>query len=411
MLSAIPTGVESGRRVDAIANCRLVSVEDGVVQADRVIVLEGPRIQRIVSATDWSPPPGAAVIDARGSYASPGLIDMHVHACYDSDRDAAVVGRPSESPGIMAIRAAANLRCALAAGITTVRDLGAGHGASLDVKRAWTRQLFRGSRPFVAGPMLTAIGGHGTEGGSSTGLEVCGPDDMRRVVRTLIAKGVDAIKVVTCGGAVRPELRLDELMAAVEEAHWCGVPVASHAHFEPRSIMNSVLAGCDTIEHGCALTDEAMDAMAERGTALCPTITVFARILEEPERFGGPTSRFVGKVRAAWERHLENVGEAHRRGIPIIAGTDAGVTGVGFDALAEELGWIAHCGIPAIDVLRAATSRAAACLRREDLGSLRPGCTADVILTAADPLCDTAALRQMELVVQSGVAFAAYPFS
>src|SRR5262249_44829473 len=160
-----------------------------------------------------------------------------------------------------------------------------------------------------------------------------GVDEVRRTVRRLISEGADVIKVVTGGAIARTELTLDELRAAVDEAHWCGVPVASHANLSLRGIRNSIAAGCDSIQHWCVPDREALDAMAANGIAMCPTIPVLARVRSHPDAYGGPTGALPVAVNRAWETHLQNVRLARELGVRIITGSDAGMPGVPFDSL------------------------------------------------------------------------------
>lgn len=390
-----------GHDLTAVSNCTVVDVREGRLVPGRSIRFKDGVIAAIVNGSD--PAGDGAVLDAAGAFAVPGLIDMHVHICANAAAGAGA--GPEERYGSasrMAIHAVENLRSALAAGVTTVRDLGGSLDVPFEVKRAWREQLFTGARPLVAGPMVTAVGGHGTERGSRLGLEVSGTDEVRRTVRGLIGKGADIIKVVTGGVVARTELTAGELAAAVDEAHWCHVPVASHANFSLRGIRNSIEAGCDSIEHCCVPDLEALETMAARRIALCPTITVLARIKEQPELFGGVRSPLVLAVQRAWPRHLKNVRLAASLGVPLVAGTDAGMPAVGHDALVEELEWLERCGLTPIDALRCATLAAADALGRSDLGELTASRSADLLLVAHDPTRSVASLRDVRAVVLAG---------
>lgn len=386
----------------AIINCNLIDVKAGSVENNVVIVIDGERIVEVVGGKTWDNERNGDVFDAQGLFVMPGLIDMHVHFCSDPQVSITASDRRGQSATTMGILAVRNLGIALQAGITTVRDVGAALGASFDVKKAWYDRLFRGSRPLVAGPMITAIGGHGTESGTRIGVEVCGIDSIRREVRTAIANGADLIKVVTCGTVVQTELNLDELKAAVDEAHWCGRKVASHAHFQLRSVKNSVLAGCDTIEHGCVVDDEVIEMMVKQGTFVCPTITVFARVLQFPEEFGGVGSKFVETVRRIWDTHRTSFCEMFTRGVPMLAGTDAGMPRIQFNALLDELEFMVEWGMPVEEALRAATYNAAQALDRPDLGMVQANSTADLIFLERNPLLDIRALRTVRKVMQAG---------
>ncbi len=384
----------------AVINCELLDVRHGDVLPRQSLFVEKGRIERI--APSGVLPPVDETIDADGAFVIPGLIDMHVHACASPHIDGSAPETGRDAPTRMGIQAAENLRSALGAGITTVRDLGGGSVAPYDVARAWSDRLFAGARPLVAGPMLTAIGGHGSERGAQWGTELCGTEDMRRAVREAVSRGADVIKVVTGGVATRTELTFLELAAAVEEAHWCGVKVASHASFGLRGIQNSIRAGCDSIEHGCAADRRALEEMASKGIALCPTITVLSRAMDRPDARGKEMPILADAIREAWQQHEIVVRQAKELGVPIIAGTDAGMPTVGFDALAEELEWLVRWGLTPLDALRSATCVAGDVLGREDLGSLAPGCSADLVLLDRNPIEDVSNLRGIRAVMLAG---------
>jgi imidazolonepropionase-like amidohydrolase len=374
-------------------------VPSGATLPKRSIFIERGRIDRITPS--GVEPPLAETIDARGAFVIPGLIDMHVHACASPlEKHAHATG--IDSPTRMGIQAAENLRVALAAGVTTVRDLGGGPVVPYDLKQAWAMRLFIGARPLVAGPMVTAVGGHGTESGWRLAVEVCGAEEMRRAVRTAVSRGSDVIKVATGGVATRTELTLAELVAAVDEAHWCGLKVASHANFSLRGINNSIEAGCDSIEHGCAADRRALEEMRSRNIALCPTITVLARIKERSDVYGQKTPALTDAVQRAWRQHEEVVHQAIALGVTIVAGTDAGMPAVGFDSLHEELRWLVRWGMSPIEALRSATCAAGELLGRTELGAIAPGSSADLVLLGEDPRADLSALSDVRAVMLEG---------
>jgi imidazolonepropionase-like amidohydrolase len=385
-----------------ISNCALVDIKAAAVRPGQSIMIEAGRILRVAPAGEEED--GAdLVINGTGTFAIPGLIDMHVHIDHDP-----APPTPAGSTGgnldriLIGFRAARNLREAAASGVTSVRDLGGAHGVTFAVKEGWRRGEFIGARPFVAGQMITAVGGHGAERGDGLGFEVCGPQETRRAVRELIARGADVIKVVTGGAIARTELTPEELDAAIDEAHWNGVTVASHANFSLRGIHNSIAAGCDSVEHCCVPDKRALEAMAEKHVAMCPTIAVLSRIKTNPELYGGDSSKLYLAVAGVWEKHLENVYLAHTMGIPILAGSDAGMTGVRFDAVLEEVEWLVHCGLTTAQALAAATTSAAEFLRCDDLGQIKAGGTADLVLLNSDPLQDIRALGDRYMVICSG---------
>jgi imidazolonepropionase-like amidohydrolase len=341
---------------------------------------------------------GPAHLDGTGLFAIPGLIDMHVHATSDvGGRTEPQLSGPTSTS--MTLCAVGNLSTALSAGITTVRDLGAPGDLGYSLRASWASDLFVGSRPFVAGPVITAVGGHG----SWLGVESEGPSSIGALVRRHAANGSDVIKLMMRSAARRMELRPEELEEAVAEAHWLDIPVAVHANFSERSIDAAVQAGCDTLEHGFAISDGTADAMAKQGTALCSTAVALTSIVERPELLARRGDKEL--VKRAMQQYPEarrSFERALAAGVPLIAGTDAGVPGVAFDSLPRELATLVEWGASPHQVLVAATSGAARALRHPELGVLTPGSPADIVLLRANPLTDVSAYLEVEAVIQAG---------
>ncbi|MFJ8206843.1 amidohydrolase family protein [Micromonospora chalcea] len=375
-----------------IAGCTVIDPDSGTTTLGSLSIISGSVSTRTTADADLPH------LDGTGLFAVPGLIDMHVHATSDPH------GRTASSwsdisATTMTLTAVANLATALRSGITTVRDLGAPRDLGYSIRNAWARDLFVGARPFVAGPVITAVGGHG----SWLGVESEGAGSIGALVRRNAADGADVIKLVMRSAARRMELRPEELREAVAEARWLDIPVAVHANFSERSIDAAVEAGCDTLEHGFAISEAAAGAMSKQGTALCSTAVALQSIVRRPQlwiRQGGKSLvemavRQLPEARRSFERALA-------AGVTLIAGTDAGAAGVGFDSLPSELEAMVDWGASPHEALAAATCRAAEALRRPDLGSLCDGTMADVVLLRANPLVDISACRQVEAVIQAG---------
>lgn len=372
-----------------IKNCSVIEPELGTC-VKRDISIADRRFSDHVN-----PEGRVKIIDGEGLWAIPGLIDMHVHMT--SDPFGRMRGKPN--PLATALISADNLATALESGITSVRDLGAAGATGYWAKEAWQRQILVGARPFVAGPVIAATGGHG----SWNGVEVDGADAVRNAVRSNTAGGSDVIKLMMRSAERRPELRADELAEGVQEAHSLGLPVAVHANFSQASIEAAVEAGCDTLEHGYALTGAIADQMHERSIALCPTISVLTSIVSHPDEWISKGGRaLVERAISQIDTARDSFRRALQQGVTIIAGTDAGASGMGFNSLSQELEVMVEWGATELQVLRAATSDAAKGLRRGDLGTLTVGAIADLVLLRKNPLEDVRAYREIEIVVQSG---------
>jgi imidazolonepropionase-like amidohydrolase len=349
----------------------------------------------------------ASEIDGAGRTLTPGIVDCHVHLCFDGGADFAAEARDTTSDAGAALKAARNGARALERGVTTVRDLGGRNDAVIQVARAVERGLLAGPRILAAGRALTITGGHGHSVGFAR--EVDGPVDVRRAVREEIKAGATAIKLVATGGVLTPGITHDftaftpeELEAAVDEAHSWGRVVAAHA-IGPEGILLAVLAGVDSIEHGSMLTAECARAMKERGTFHVPTISALVGMVDHPDEVPAyaieKATKLAGTARDAFRRSI-------RAGVPIACGTDAGTPFNPHGNTPHEIVRMVEWGLTPLRAMRAATSEAAALLRLPDVGHVAEGAAADLVLYDANPLEDVEAVLKPALVLRAGEAVA-----
>lgn len=326
----------------------------------------------------------------------PGLIDAHLHFAISGADQA----EKANSAALVALRMAHSAQVNLRAGITTVRDMGAKEHIDLEFRKGVALGLVRSPRYLVAGKPIIATGGHCTY----MGREVDGPHEARRATREQLEAGVDWVKMMVTGGIMTrgtdprtQQLFDDEIAAVIETAHMAGVPVAAHCQGGP-AVAATVRAGVDSIEHGMWLSDEAIELMLEHDTAYVPTLSAFHLIAAgEPVAGVAPPAWSVDKARAATEAQRESFRKAVEAGVRIVAGTD-----YKHGSLPFELALMHEWGMPSIDVLRSATSRSADLLRLPNVGRVRPGAEADLVVVRGDPLRDMRALERVLLVIQAG---------
>jgi len=229
-------------------------------------------------------------IDASDKIAMPGLIDTHVHLVY--------TGEPGEtdirdlSDEYLTLRASELARKALRAGVTTIADAGARRNTIFALRKAINDGTTLGPRILACGSMITITGGRATHGHRviGGGYEVDGADEAREKTRELLMYyGAELIKLGATGalssphtGARDPQLTVDEMRAAVEEAHKCGRPVHAHCYGE-QGISNTLDAGVDVIVHGQSLNLDHIRMMKEAGTLLIPTLSTFINDLRAPK--------------------------------------------------------------------------------------------------------------------------------
>jgi imidazolonepropionase-like amidohydrolase len=348
-------------------------------------------------------PAGAAEVDARGSFVSPGLIDAHVH--FDLAAHPAPYLHWQRSLFIRSLTCFHNGLRALRAGITSVRDVGSADKLVLDYGKQVNAGLLLGPRVIAAGQPIVMTGGHSWEHARVAN----GADEIRLAVREQLAAGAEVIKFMASGGISTPgnpdlaELTIEELSAGIAEAHRAGVLAAAHAH-SPAGIANAIRAGVDTIEHA-AFADAATHAlMIEAGITLVPTVTALSPIAEG---MGIPRDTVIKSLRAR-ETFQKNTGGAISAGVTIAAGTDAGTALNPIGGLLDELQLYVQRGMSPADALRSCTVTAGRLVRRvgedAEAGVIAVGARADLLIVPGDPLQDLEVLRRPAAVIVGGRA-------
>jgi imidazolonepropionase-like amidohydrolase len=342
----------------------------------------------------------ATEIDGAGRTLTPGLIDCHVHLCFDGEAD--FVREASVNEPYAAVKCLGNAARQLSAGVTTVRDLGGLGAVACDVARAIQDGRAEGPRVVASGQAITITGGHGW---NTFARQADGPDGIRLAVREQVRAGARSIKIVATGGVLTPGIPVDfaaltpeEIWAAVDEAHKWDVPIAAHA-IGRTGIEACVRAGVDSIEHGSQLTAQTAREMRERGTFHVPTISALRGIVDHPDQV---PAYAVEKGRAIIEMAREAFALAVKGGVRQACGTDAGTPFNPHGGAPLEVVRMVEWGLPPLRALQAATSNAADLLRLPEVGRVAPGLAADLALWDGNPLEDPSALLSPRLVMKAG---------
>lgn len=383
-------------------------VFDGV--SDELI--EGPVhiVDGRIAAVGGAPQPADQVLDARGRTVLPGLIDAHCHA-YGIDLD--MLALESRPLSYVALVAARRLAAALSRGFTTVRDPA---GGDAGLARAIAEGVIRAPRYLWTGPGLSQTGGHGDVraadsdvcGCASHTVEVVdGVDPLRRAARDRLRRGAHAIKIMASGGVVSltdpirvPQYSAEEIRAVTQEASRRGSYVAAHA-YSPEAIRHAIDNGVRSIEHGNLLDAETAAAMAAAGAFLVPTLAAYDAMDRRGAALGmAAVSRQKNReVLDAGRRAIEL---ARAAGVPVGFGTD--LMGMLEDEQLHGLRLQVEVD-GALPALRSATSVNADLLGRPDLGRVREGCVADLLVVDGDPTRDPSVLwdgPHRRTVIQGG---------
>lgn len=388
-------------------------IEKGFVRID------GEAIGAIGRAADL--PSDAEIRDLGDVTLMPGLINAHVHITfcasttvlddYFKERDAGT--------GALMARAEENLERAVAVGCTTVRDLGTLNDVVFTARERIRSGVLDGPDIVAAGEGITSNGGHCY----FFGVEAEGVDAVRAAVRRQHEAGADVVKIFATGGNLTPgtdpfspQYTSEELLACVDEARSRGLPVSAHAH-ATEGIRRSVAAGVNTVEHCLFETPGGLDfdervavEMAEKQIAAVPTHGVSTlRFLADPTLMDVlPAERQVNirRIVSRLPEAMRNFARMRELGVPIIAGTDAGIPNRHFDDFPADLAALAveeaGIGMGARAALQAATSDNARVLGLGDRGLLAPGRRADLLAVAGNPLERLSDVERTRLVVVAG---------
>jgi imidazolonepropionase-like amidohydrolase len=383
----------------------------GAPVPDGVVILDGAQISYAGPAGDAPDTPGAQT--HRTAAVMPGMWDCHGH--FMGMRTLDLTRLPLERVELRAARSARDLRAALDAGVTSVREVG---GMGVFLARAVAEGTLDGPAIYGAGAILSTTGGHGdlhsypldwvtSSNWPDMGRLADGPDDCARAVREQLRLGARVIKVCASGGVlseldhpIHQQFTTAELRIIVEVAALADRVVAAHCHGKP-GIIAALDAGVATIEHGTYLDDECCDAMLETGAILVPTRTIVADIMANKE--SGPDYAYA-KLEAIAAIHAEAVGRAHGRGVTIAMGTDIGVSTPGaptsWGTNGAELRHLVELGLTPLEAIEAATAVAPRTLgpQAPRSGQLVAGYDADVITLSGNPVADISVLTDPDAV-------------
>ncbi len=405
------------RRVFAVRAPHAFDGERFLPGGATVLVDEGRIVG--VESRDYPVPDGVEVIDHPGATLLPGLVDSHTHLVGDGELGALdrVGGYTDDEIDAVMSR---GLQRQLAAGVTTVRDLGDRRFCALERRDA---QRSHPSSPgtleptiLASGPPITSVRGHCW----SMGGEVADTDGLRRAVAERAERAVDVVKIMASGGmntlgtdVLGTQFTDADLRVAVEEAHAAGLPITAHAH-SLVAVEAAIGAGVDGIEHcsclasdGPRLAPELAARLAAAGITVCPTLgfdeAAYA-LLTPPPQMQEMLTRLGLDAASLRAFRLAACHAAYTAGVRLVAGVDSGIGAI------KPHGYVAHAvatmveaGMPCSAALASATASAADALGiGSTTGRLAAGRPADLLVVDGTVATDVTRLAEVRLVVVRG---------
>jgi imidazolonepropionase-like amidohydrolase len=384
---------------------------------DAVVLVEGERITAIGSAGDIEVPANAEIINAKGMWLIPGMMNMHVHmGLVLPGKVAAELANETEAG--LVLRMAAYAEEILQAGVTTIRSPGNSWPPrdlvgrpDLALQKAIKKGQAHGPRIFSAGEALIITGGHGSKANQTYND---GPYELTKAARKEISAGASWIKIMisggiaTQGGNISEALMTpEEINAVVDVAHRFGAKVTAHSGSIAATDI-AVDAGIDCIEHGYFLDRTVLKKMKKHGTWLVPTIVV-----SQPgtapfyESIGSP-DWYLRRLESTGKEHWKSLKMAIEEGVNIALGTDQlpSEPNDGTTATAREAQYYVAAGMTPLQALRSATIEPAKMLGADsEIGSLKTGKYADIVILKENPAVDILALRHIKLVMKGGKVY------
>jgi imidazolonepropionase-like amidohydrolase len=404
-----------------------VFVNGKIFDGEQATLIEGANVflngDLIAEVSDRPPnPDDGEIIDCAGSTIMPGLIDAHVHAHALSVRLHDVDRAPPSLRTAWAGRMLGNM---LSRGFTTVRDTG---GADYGLFLALERGYIRGPRLYYCGRAISQTGGHGDFRDphhhhahddqilacgcgmvNSLGIVVDGVDAVTRVVRESLFRGSNFIKFMGSGGVSSTGDSLDSIQFSDEEVRAIVGEVERHgayctAHIHPdKALRRAIQLGVHCIEHGTLIEPDTARMAADAGTAIVPTMAIIASLAARGEELGYPAES-LAKLATIKDQAVGRMQHMKDAGVRVGFGTDL-LGALENDQLTEF--HIRSNIFSNIEILRQATSGNAEIIgAKGELGIIRKGAKADLLVVEGDPLADLAVIatpgRPPEMIYSRG---------
>lgn len=413
----------------ALKNCNILDVQTGELKKQHSIIIQDGSITNVGL---FEPPEisDMQVIDMSGKWVMPGIIDLHVHSCEETNPKNGFGFQCDESEVYTGLRAFKNLSEAVLHGITTVRDCGAFNARNVKVRDAVRDSIALGPNVVACGYLITYPNGHIC----NRGLEVRGIKQIKEAVEKNVEVGANFIKVTNDPEDVEarnqspdPSFTEEEFRCLVDEAHSNGMTVACHTFPSIRGINNALDVGVDTLEHAVPLNEQILERLLKQNAVIVPTFVAaydefpmevlsqrmnldLARV-RKYEATNFPQGSLLPlrvdgipeSIKIWFEYLLAYLPTAIKSGVQIGIGTDAGCLGTNFRSALREMFLLTQFGATNLQVIQYATIVGARALARSDsLGKIEPGYQADMIFTEQNPIENLDTLLDVKTVIVRG---------
>ena len=398
-----------------ITGARMLDVLTGkLVENPAIFVDDNGRITNIADARTVKWGSDVTHIDLGDRTLLPGLIDMHVHL--DGPADIGGYRGLEFTDSFWGMTAVGAAKSMLDAGFTTVRNVGSGDRNDIGLKQAIDNGYAVGPRIVPASYALGATGGHCDSTFLPPSLEKDGKeegigdsiDELRYQVRRQRKYGAEVIKVCATGGVFsrntepgQQQLSEEHLRVIADEAHQWGIRVAAHAHGGD-GIKAAIKAGIDTIEHASLVDDEGIKLAATRARPVWFSMDIYNTEYTQAEGAkNGVLEDNLRKDREVAQIQRDNFRKAHKAGVRMVFGSDAGV--MPHSEIGKQFRVMVEYGMTPLEAIQAATRNGAQALDREkDVGAISVGRFADIIAVDGNPLNDVRELESVDAVVKGG---------
>ena len=403
--SSAQIGLQPAPHTIAVRAGNVIDPATGAIAKNQVIIVENGRIKSVGAST--AIPADAQMIDLSQEWVIPGLMDAHTHITFEMP-----VGVPFESSYLeessahRALRGLKNAQDMLWAGFTAVRDVGNdANYASIDVRRVIVAGWFDGPTIQTSGKIISPFGGQSKHFPPETGpfwrweyVDADGEQAIRHAVRQNIYYGTDLIKLVADNGPYH--YSVEEIRAAVDEAHHANRPVAVHV-VGGEAARNVIEGGADSVEHAFDFDDDLLSLTKAKGIFMVGTDFP----LEHLKRMAGAKADPAVSEKEH-DKIVHRLRRAHELGVKVTCGSDCVdelPNHTRADMMLDYLAEYTAAGIPPAAILKYWITNPATLMRLDkERGSIAAGFAADIIATPASPLDDPQNLRKVNLVMKDG---------